>query len=66
MSHGFGTEYDELIARARLGAAYDDHRSEIVAEREPILRRKKGKKNVLIDEKQGTNAAVAVPGCSRH
>jgi hypothetical protein len=33
MSHMFGSEYDELVARARLGSAYDNQLSDIAEER---------------------------------
>jgi hypothetical protein len=33
MSHMFGSEYDERIARARLGSAYDNQLSDIEEER---------------------------------
>jgi hypothetical protein len=36
MSHMFGSEYDELVAQARLGAAYDNPFSDIVEERLPV------------------------------
>ena len=33
MSHMFGSEFDELVARARLGSAYDNQLSDIAEER---------------------------------
>jgi hypothetical protein len=33
MSHIFGREFDELVARARLGSAYDNQLSDIAEER---------------------------------
>lgn len=33
MSHMFGSEYDERVARARLGSAYDNQLSDIAEER---------------------------------
>jgi hypothetical protein len=40
----FGSEYDELIDRARLGSAYDNQLSDIVEERLPVPSRKLGKR----------------------
>jgi len=36
MSHVFGGEYDERVARARLGSAYDNQLSDIAEERLPL------------------------------
>ena len=36
MSHMFGSEYDEAVARARLGSAYDNQLSDIAEERLPV------------------------------
>jgi hypothetical protein len=44
MSHMFGSEYDELIDRARLGSAYDNRLSDIAEERLPVPGRKLGKR----------------------
>lgn len=43
MSHMFGGEYDELVARARLGSAYDNPYSDIVEERLPVPKTKRSK-----------------------
>jgi hypothetical protein len=43
MSHMFGSEYDELIDRARLGSAYDNQLSDIAEERLEVPGRKLGK-----------------------
>ena len=44
MSHMFGSEYDELIDRARLGSAYDNQISDIAEERLPVPGRKLGER----------------------
>ncbi len=44
MSHMFGSEYDELIDRARLGSAYDNQLSDIAEERLEVPGRKLGKR----------------------
>jgi hypothetical protein len=44
MSHMFGSEYDELIDRARLGSAYDNQLSDIAEERLPGPSGKLGKR----------------------
>ena len=36
MSHMFGSEYDELVTRSRLGSAYDNQLSDIAEERLPV------------------------------
>jgi hypothetical protein len=46
MSHMFGSEYDELINRARLGSAYDNQLSDIAEERLPVPKRAKYKKPI--------------------
>ncbi len=43
MSHMFGSDYDELIDRARLGSAYDNQLSDIAEERLEIPNEKRGK-----------------------
>jgi hypothetical protein len=50
MSHMFGSEYDELIDRARLGSAYDNQLSDIAEERLPVPKRAKYKKPVTLVE----------------
>lgn len=47
MSHMFGSEYDELIDRARLGSAYDNQLSDIAEERLPVPDKKRGKREEL-------------------
>jgi len=44
MSHMFGSEYDELIDRARLGSAYDNQLSDIAEERLEVPGSKLGKR----------------------
>ena len=44
MSHMFGSEYDEAVARARLGSAYDNQLSDIAEERLEVPGRKLGKR----------------------
>jgi len=44
MSHMFGSEFDELVARARLGPAYDNQLSDIAEERLAFPRAKSGKR----------------------
>lgn len=44
MSHMFGSEYDEAVARARLGSAYDDQLSDIDEERLEVPAIKRGKR----------------------
>jgi len=43
----FGSEYDELIDRARLGSAYDNQLSDIAEERLPVPDKKRGKREGL-------------------
>ena len=50
MSHMFGSEYDELIDRARLGSAYDNQLSDIAEERLPVPKPAKYKKPVTLVE----------------
>ncbi len=50
MSHMFGSEYDELIDRARLGSAYDNQLSEVAEERLPVPKCAKYKKPVTLVE----------------
>jgi hypothetical protein len=50
MSHMFGSEYDELIDRARLGSAYDNQLSDIAEERLPVPKRAGRKKPVTLAE----------------
>jgi hypothetical protein len=50
MSHMFGSDYDELIDRARLGSAYDNQLSDIAEERLPVPKRAKYKKPVTLAE----------------
>jgi hypothetical protein len=40
----FGSEYDELIDRARLGSAYDNQLSDIAEERLPVPDKKRSKR----------------------
>ena len=47
MSHMFGSEYDALIDRARLGSAYDNQLSDIAEERLPVPDKKRGKREKL-------------------
>jgi hypothetical protein len=44
MSHMFGSEYDEAVARARLGSAYDNQLSDIAEERLDVPHEKHGKR----------------------
>jgi len=44
MSHMFGSEYDEAVARARLGSAYDNQFSDIAEERLDVPHEKRGKR----------------------
>ena len=47
MSHMFGSEYDELVDRARLGSAYDNQLSDIAEERLEVPGSKLGKRRKL-------------------
>jgi len=42
MSHMFGSECDEAVARARLGSAYDNQFSDIAEERLDVPHEKRG------------------------
>lgn len=44
MSHMFGSEYDEAVARARLGSTYDNQLSDIAEERLPVPSKKRRKR----------------------
>jgi hypothetical protein len=44
MSHMFGSEYDEVVARARLGSAYDNQFSDIAEERLDVPHEKRRKR----------------------
>lgn len=44
MSHMFGSEYDELINRARLGSAYANQLSDIAEERLEVPDKKRSKR----------------------
>jgi hypothetical protein len=48
MSHMFGSEYDELIDRARLGSAYDNQLSDIAEERLPVPDQKRARRKKAI------------------
>jgi hypothetical protein len=52
MSHMFGSEYDEAVARARLGSAYDNQLSDIAEERleVPVIKRGKREKPPTLAE----------------
>jgi hypothetical protein len=52
MSHMFGCEYDEAVARARLGSAYDNQLSDIAEERleVPVIKRGKREKPSTLAE----------------
>ena len=53
MSHMFGSEYDERVARARLGSAYDNQLSDIAEERlalpKPKSRKRPEKLNSAVE-----------------
>ena len=48
----FGSEYDEAVARARLGSAYDNQLSDIAEERLEVPGRKLGKRRNTLAEPQ--------------